>query len=160
MFDDDTDLIAVAHGFARFLGVESCGQCVPCKDDGLAIADVLDAIRSSSSDPEAIGEVRRRLATVADGARCSLASQHTLSVASLFELGRTVAQDHVAGRLQSAEPYVVAPIIDMIDGQAILDATFADKNPDWSHGGVDSGSVPAELYADTPVAVRMSASTS
>ncbi len=38
VFDDETDLIAVAHGVARFLAVESCGQCVPCKDDGLAIA--------------------------------------------------------------------------------------------------------------------------
>ena len=47
-------------------------------------------------------------------------------------------------------------MVDLIDGQAILDATFVDKNPDWSYGGADSASVPAELYADTPVAVRMS----
>ena len=103
-----------------------------------------------------IGVVFFVVATVADGARCSLASQHTLSVASLLELGRTSAQDHIGGRLGPAEPYVVAPIIDLIDGQAVLDPTFADKNPDWSYGGDDSASVPAELYADTPVAVRIS----
>ena len=98
VLDDDDDLVAVAHGMARFLGVESCGQCLPCKDDGLAIAAALDAIRSSSAGPDALGDVRRRFLTVADGARCSLASQHTLSVASLLDLGRTAAQDHVAGR--------------------------------------------------------------
>ena len=120
----------------------------------------LDAIRSSSADADAIGDVRRRFATVADGARCSLASQHTMSVASLLALGGTTAQEHVAGQREAAEPYVVAPMVDLVDGQAIVDATFVDKNPDWSYGGADSASVPAELYADTPVAVRMSASAS
>jgi NADH-quinone oxidoreductase subunit F len=158
VFDDETDLIAVAHGVARFLAVESCGQCVPCKDDGLAIALALDAIRSSLAGPDAIGDVRRRFATVADGARCSLAAQHTMSVASLLELGRTTAQEHIAGERQAAERYVVAPMIDLIDGQALLDATVFEKNPDWSYGGTDSASAPAELYADTPVAVRMSES--
>ena len=38
---DDVDLVAVAAGVARFLAVESCGQCTPCKLDGLAIASGL-----------------------------------------------------------------------------------------------------------------------
>ena len=38
VFDDESDLVAVAHAAARFLAVESCGQCEPCKLDGLAIA--------------------------------------------------------------------------------------------------------------------------
>ena len=44
VFDDSTDLVAVAHGVAQFLAVESCGQCEPCKRDGLAIAVELDGI--------------------------------------------------------------------------------------------------------------------
>ena len=41
VFDDETDLVAVAAGVSRFLAVESCGQCTPCKQDGLAITDAL-----------------------------------------------------------------------------------------------------------------------
>ena len=39
VFDDDTDFVAVAHGVSRFLAVESCGQCTPCKEDGKRIAE-------------------------------------------------------------------------------------------------------------------------
>ena len=35
VFDDTVDLVAVAQGVSRFLAVESCGQCTPCKQDGL-----------------------------------------------------------------------------------------------------------------------------
>ena len=41
VFDDADDMVAVAAGVARFLAVESCGQCTPCKQDGLAIAAIL-----------------------------------------------------------------------------------------------------------------------
>ena len=41
MIDTETDLTAVAAGVARFLAMESCGQCTPCKQDGLFIVDGL-----------------------------------------------------------------------------------------------------------------------
>ena len=44
VFDDTTDPVAVAQGVSRFLAVESCGQCTPCKHDGLALADLLDQV--------------------------------------------------------------------------------------------------------------------
>src|SRR4029079_4347288 len=39
VFDETTDFAALAHGVSRFLAVESCGQCSPCKQDGLAVAE-------------------------------------------------------------------------------------------------------------------------
>src|SRR3546814_5591575 len=42
VIDDTVDIVAVAHGVSRFLAVESCGQCSPCKHDGLTIAATLD----------------------------------------------------------------------------------------------------------------------
>ena len=42
VFDDTTEPAAIAAGVARFLAVESCGQCEPCKTDGLLIADQLN----------------------------------------------------------------------------------------------------------------------
>ena len=71
--DPVTGLVAVAHGVARFLAVESCGQCTPCKQDGLAIAERMDVLRRGEGEADDLIEVQARLATVADGARCSLA---------------------------------------------------------------------------------------
>ncbi len=45
---EGTDMTAVAAGAARFLAVESCGQCTPCKVDGLVLADALDRLCAGS----------------------------------------------------------------------------------------------------------------
>ena len=68
-----------------FLAVESCGQCAACKDDGLMIADVLDRIATSSAHADDLDVLHDRLATVADGARCNLATQQQVVVGSLID---------------------------------------------------------------------------
>ena len=45
VIDDATDITAVAASVSRFLSVESCGQCLPCKQDGILITDAFDAHR-------------------------------------------------------------------------------------------------------------------
>ena len=32
VFDEDTDMVAVARNIARFYKHESCGQCTPCRE--------------------------------------------------------------------------------------------------------------------------------
>jgi hypothetical protein len=151
VFDDGDDLVAVAHAVARFLGVESCGQCLPCKDDGLAIAAHLDALRAGTGTDDDVAAVRVRLGTVADGARCALAAQHQAAVASLLELaesGSPWLARHLGGDLVDVAPYPLAPIVDLVDGRAVLDEEQARKQPDWTTGPVDSGASPAERYGE------------
>ena len=57
----------VAASTAHFLAIESCGQCTPCKRDGLALDELLHAPEWDDT------EIASRLATVNDGARCALA---------------------------------------------------------------------------------------
>ena len=155
VFDDHTDFIAVAQGVAQFLAVESCGQCVPCKADGLAIAQLLESERMATSTPNTLPELARRFARVDDGARCSLASQQRAAVGSLAELGREPS-DHVTTRtVARSGRFLIAPIVDLVHGRAIIDRTQIDKLPDWSNGERDSGSVPAELYGGASVVVRV-----
>lgn len=74
VFDDQTEPSAIATGVARFLSVESCGQCEHCKTDGLDLADQLRrSLRHATSAD--VPTLRRRIATVAVGARCNLAQQ-------------------------------------------------------------------------------------
>jgi NADH-quinone oxidoreductase subunit F len=157
VFDDQTDLVAVAQGVARFLSVESCGQCEPCKSDGLAIAQLLDTVRTSTATGDTLAQLEGRFARVDDGARCALAGQQRAAVASLIELGRESVDHHLTGSVQGAGRFLIAPIVDLVHGRAVVDTTQIDKLPDWSGGAQDSGSVPAELYGDASVAVRVQA---
>ncbi len=155
VFDDRTDLVAVAQGIARFLAVESCGQCTPCKSDGLTIARLLDTVRTSSAARDAVTQLDVRLARVDDGARCALAGQQRAAVASLIELGRESMEGHLDRSLDAAGPFLIAPIADLVHGRAIVESAYADKQPDWSYDSKDSGAAPAERYGDASVAVRV-----
>jgi NADH-quinone oxidoreductase subunit F len=148
VFDDTSDLAAVAAGVARFLAVESCGQCTPCKQDGLALATTLDRIARSQSEEGDLDVVASRLATIADGARCNLASQQQVVIQSILgEFGDELAA-HVSGAAEAQEPDLIAPIADLVDGQAYLDEHQRDKQPDWTFNAVDSGESPADRLDD------------
>jgi NADH:ubiquinone oxidoreductase subunit F (NADH-binding) len=142
--DDRDDLAAVAHGIARFLAVESCGQCTPCKRDGLALAGLLDRIRRSEARAVDLDAVADRVATVADSARCALARQQQDVIGSVLERFPEVLRDHVERRVPAADPYLIAPIVEIADGRAVLDVAHSTKQPDWTYDEVDSGKWPAQ----------------
>jgi NADH:ubiquinone oxidoreductase subunit F (NADH-binding) len=144
VFGEGTDLVAVGHGVSRFLAVESCGQCTPCKQDGLAISGLLEKVRMSEADEHDLDEVRDRLRTVADEARCYLATQHQLVVSSILELFPETFAAHIDGGRDAVEPYLIAPIVDIIDGRVVVDDSQATKQPDWAHDDTWSGKAPAD----------------
>lgn len=144
VFDDTTDLVAVAHGVSRFLAVESCGQCTPCKQDGLAISDLLDRVRRSEADESTLAELSDRVATVADEARCFLAQQHQRVVDSVLRLFPDQVRAHATAATPEAEPELIAPILDLEGESVVLDQSQADKQPDWTDAPVYSGQSPAD----------------
>jgi NADH:ubiquinone oxidoreductase subunit F (NADH-binding) len=145
VFDDHTDLVAVVQGVSRFLAIESCGQCTPCKRDGLAIAMLLDLLRESDPPARVDVEIADHVRTVADNARCSLATQHQVVVDSLLrEFPEAVAAHH--DDAPPGEPELIAPIVDIIDGRAVLDESHIGKQPDWSYDETSSGEWPAERF--------------
>jgi NADH-quinone oxidoreductase subunit F len=144
VFDDTTDPVAVAAGVARFLAVESCGQCTPCKRDGLTLVDHLARAARSDTTTEALDEVMSALETVADGARCNLARQQQLVIRSLLELFPDALRAHAERTIDGVDPEPIVPIADIVDGRAVLDERELAKQPDWTYDPVDSGKWPAE----------------
>src|SRR5213079_2191928 len=61
VFDDADDLAAVAAGVSRFLAVESCGQCTPCKRDGLALSALLARVSRSDATAADLELIERRI---------------------------------------------------------------------------------------------------
>jgi NADH-quinone oxidoreductase subunit F len=143
VFDDITDFAAVAAGVSRFLATESCGQCVPCKQDGLELAARLERLCGDKANELDIVEIDKRLSTVADSARCNLALQHQLVVESIRRLFQDNAHAHVTSDIPAAAPELIAPIVDIEDGRAVLDERQLQKQPDWTFDDADSGKWPA-----------------
>jgi len=148
VFDDDTDFAALAHAVSRFLGVESCGQCTPCKQDGVALMEILDRVRRSDAHTDDLAAINDRLATIADGARCYLATQHQLVIASIRDQFGDDLRAHVDRLRPAAAPMLIAPIMSLHDGVADLDERERAKQPDWSFDAVDSGKSPADRFED------------
>ncbi len=149
VFDDSDDMAAVAAGVARFLAVESCGQCWPCKLDGITLAERLAKLSISEARQHDYGVVRRKLTTVADRSRCFLASQQQAVVTSILEHFPDEMTDHLSGERKGTEPALIAELLDIRGDVAYLDERHLQKQPDWTYNKNDSGTVPVEKYANS-----------
>ncbi|HET7490027.1 MAG TPA: NADH-ubiquinone oxidoreductase-F iron-sulfur binding region domain-containing protein [Acidimicrobiales bacterium] len=144
VFDDSTDMAAVGAGVARFLAVESCGQCTPCKQDGRAIAEALFRLCAGEGAGEDPGVVADRVATVADRARCFLAHQQERVVGGILVQFPDALARHLDPSTPPVTPEPIVPIRDIVGGRAELDLHQLDKQPDWTFEPTDSGQAPAD----------------
>ena len=156
VFDDETDFVAVAHGVSRFLAVESCGQCTPCKDDGKSIAAGLDRMRRSDAEPDDLDVVLEKLETVADGAAASSPSsiRRWCAASSLPSTGSSA-------RTPTGRRYRPT-LSDRRDPRpsrrgVLIDERQLQKQPDWTYDEVDSGKSPAIGSTSAPMAPAMPA---
>jgi NADH:ubiquinone oxidoreductase subunit F (NADH-binding) len=153
VFTDPTDMVAVAAGVARFLSVESCGQCTPCKIDGIELARLLERLARSSAAAAEFEIIEHRIGTVDHGARCYLAAQQEAVLASILNHFRDEFHAHLTGAAPPVEPVLIAELLDIRDGVAALDQRHRHKQADWSFAPRASGSTPAELrirFRSTP----------
>jgi NADH:ubiquinone oxidoreductase subunit F (NADH-binding) len=145
VFDDTDDLVAIAAGVSRFLAVESCGQCTPCKLDGRSISEVLTRLCHHEPRDDDPDRLRACLDSVVEGARCYLATQHQRVVGSILALVPDLFAAHDTEVVEPVEPALIAPIVDLVAGTATLDERQAAKQPDWTFNEEDSGKSPADL---------------
>ncbi|HEX3426772.1 MAG TPA: NADH-ubiquinone oxidoreductase-F iron-sulfur binding region domain-containing protein [Acidimicrobiales bacterium] len=146
--DDAADMTAVAAGVSRFLAVESCGQCTPCKLDGIALSDLFEKLCASTASQADYDRIKRLIDTVGDRARCSLATQHQTVVGSIVDNFGPELESHVAGRAKSVAPVLIAELENISGDEAVWDQRHRQKQPDWTYTAEWSGKVPAELFGD------------
>jgi len=144
VFDDSSDPVTIAAAVSRFLAVESCGQCTPCKQDGIAIADALARLCRAEAEPRDVATIRSRLVTVADSARCSLATQHQDVVGSIFDAHTDAFERRGRRECNADNIAVVLPLLDVDNGTAIPDDEQMSKQPDWTFSELWSGQSPAD----------------
>jgi len=152
VIDDSVPMRWVAAQAARFLAVESCGQCEPCKRDGLAIDTML-----AGHDAVDRAALEGRLTTVAVGARCNLARQTEAVVPGVLALAADpFGTEGPEPAAEDADLMAIVPLVDIIDGVALLDLSHRDKAPDWTYPDEQPSRPvwPIQRLADQPVTLH------
>ena len=132
VYDDETCALAVARLFSRFLYVESCGQCPPCKLQSGEITDALERIERDG-DAAQLGRIQRALETVTDGNRCYLAVEEQQVVSSVLRQFPEDIVAHEEGRCRLRHDLVLPKLVDFDGTQFVYDERQARKRPDWTY---------------------------
>ncbi|QGG94889.1 NADH-ubiquinone oxidoreductase-F iron-sulfur binding region domain-containing protein [Actinomarinicola tropica] len=136
VYDDRACMVDAAYRFSRFLSVESCGQCPPCKLGSSAITLHLQRLETGGGDESDLAGIARWLQKVTDGNRCFLAVEEQQVVESVLRAFPEEFDAHAAhgGCPHPSEGLVPMPkIVDLADGVATYDETFWRKRPDWTY---------------------------
>ncbi len=134
VYDETACMVDAAYRFSRFLSIESCGQCAPCKIGTGAITNSLERIETGAGDDSDLAIMQGWLKRVTDGSRCYLATEEQLVVASVLRAFPEEFAEHLESHgcpRPSSRPF--PKIVDMADGQATYDDSFWLKRPDWTY---------------------------
>jgi len=135
VYDDGTCMVDAAYRFSRFLSIESCGQCPPCKLGSSAITEHLERIELGSGTADDLQAIVGWLARVTDGNRCFLGVEEQQLVTSVLRAFESEFLEHLAaGRCPRPRRLPIPKLLDLDAGTATYDERFWHKRPDWSYG--------------------------
>ena len=133
VYDDSACMVDVAYQLSRFLYIESCGQCPPCKIGSGAITDHLERLATGAGGDEDLGGISHWLERVTDGNRCYLAVEEQAMVSSVLRAFPEEFAEHIElGRCPRPRKLPIPKLVDLANGQATYDETFWYKRPDWT----------------------------
>jgi NADH-quinone oxidoreductase subunit F len=135
VFDESACIVRVAQMYSRFLWVESCGQCPPCKLGSAEITAQLDRIEAGKGELGDLDVILARAKTVTDGQKCALPTGTSLLMQSFVHVYLAEFQEH-AGRVCPRPRELVFPKIVDWDESAMrfaYDLRYPSKQPDWTY---------------------------
>ncbi len=134
VYDDTTCMVNVAYMLSRFLSIESCGQCPPCKLGSSAITGHLERIETGVGDRDDIAKIVGWLDHVTDGNRCYLAVEEQVMVSSILAAFPEEFDEHIElHRCPRPRELPMPKLLDLQDGHATYDESFWRKRPDWTY---------------------------
>ncbi|HVL99112.1 MAG TPA: NADH-ubiquinone oxidoreductase-F iron-sulfur binding region domain-containing protein, partial [Egibacteraceae bacterium] len=130
------DIVQVTAVLARFLAIESCGQCLACKLGTGELYERLDRLVRGEGTHGDIEEIRKRCVTVTDLNRCYLPVGASLLIASTLEAFPQAFIDHVGVATDPAVAVEIPKIVTIDDdtGGVVFDPEYYRKRRDWSYG--------------------------
>jgi NADH:ubiquinone oxidoreductase subunit F (NADH-binding) len=136
VFDDSTCAVQLASLYSRFLWIESCGQCPPCKFGSGEITAHLDRIERGRGDAGDVGLMLARAKTVTDGQKCALPTGESLLMQSLLQTFTHEFEGHEAPCERQRDGLLLPKIVAFDDdaGRFRYDREYASKRADWTFG--------------------------
>ena len=135
VYDDTTCMVGVAHRLSRFLSVESCGQCPPCKLGAGEITSHLERLETGDGTEDDVRGILHWLGRVTDGNRCYLPVQEQRVVGSVLDAFVDEFSEHLdGGGCPRPRDLPIPKVVALDAGTATYDETFWRKQPDWSYG--------------------------
>ena len=134
VYDDTACMVEVAFQYSRFLWIESCGQCPPCKLGTQEITHRLNEIEACRGSEEDVAVIGARLNNVTDGARCYLPQEEQHVVRSILRAFPEEFAAHLEGNCPNPRTDLIAPkILDLAGGEVTYDEHHRKKRPDWTY---------------------------
>ena len=133
VYDDTACMVEVARSLSRFLYVESCGQCLPCKLGTGEITAALTRLCSGEGSGSDLERIEAWLPLVTDANRCYLPVEERRMVASLLQAFPDDFAAHLAGPCPRPRDIPVPKIVDLDAGKVTYDLRQAKKRPDWTY---------------------------
>ena len=134
VYDDTACMIGAALRFSRFLSIESCGQCPPCKLGSAEITRLLDQVERGRATVADVAAIAGWLDRVTDGSRCFLATEERRVVASVLRsFPDELAQHLDDGRCPLPGERPMPKLVDLAGGRATYDTSYWRKQPDWTY---------------------------
>ncbi|HEX2030048.1 MAG TPA: NADH-ubiquinone oxidoreductase-F iron-sulfur binding region domain-containing protein [Actinomycetota bacterium] len=134
VYDRTACIVEAAMVFCRFLHVESCGQCPPCKLNSGDVLRFLEATQRGEAAADLdVALARARSST--DGQKCALPTGTSLLMQSLFLTFPEEFRGHRGRECPSPRGLVVPKIVDWDEsaGRFIYDEAYVRKRPDWTY---------------------------
>ena len=134
VYDDTTCMVDAAYRFSRFLSIESCGQCPPCKIGSSAITRHLEQLETGIGSEDDLRWIAHWLGQVTDGNRCYLAVEEQTMVNSVMQAFPEEFVEHIElGRCPRPRRLPIPKLLDLTDGVATFDDDYWRKRPDWTY---------------------------
>lgn len=134
VYDDSTCIVQVALLFCRFLYVESCAQCPPCKLNSGDIVEFLQRLERGEDGGD-LEVALARARTCTDGQKCGLPTGTSMLMQSLFLTFDREFREHFGKSCPSPRQLLLPKILEYDEGAGrfAYDADYAGKSPDWTY---------------------------
>lgn len=135
VFDDTTCAVQLAWLYSRFLFVESCGQCPPCKLGSGEVTGHLERLQAGEGNEGDIEDALARARTVTDGQKCALPTGESLLIQSLIQAFRQEFEEHTGTPCPRPRELLLPKIVDYDEAahRFTYDERQARKGPDWTY---------------------------
>jgi len=135
VFDDSACMVRVAHMYSRFLWVESCGQCPPCKFGCAEVTSHLERLDAGAADRGDLDLMLARAVGSTDGQKCALPTGESLLMQSIFQTFAAEFGDHIGKPCPRPRELTLPKIValDQQAGRFRYDDRYRLKQPDWTY---------------------------